>query len=780
MPTWPPRTGVDYDGVTRYSPFSSARSQFLASVFLYAAITAVLGRAVLAGLSTSIANDAGDPLLTAAILHWNATHIPLTDAWWQFPIFHPLRDTLAFSEHLLGLSPIAAPIDWLTGDPLVSYNLTLLLTFPLSGATMYLLVYRLTRSAPGAFIAGLAFGFAPFRISHLPHVQMLAVFWAPLALLGLHAFLDSGRTRWLGLYGAAWLLQSAANNYALVFLSLLIGLWVLWFVVARRRWRQLGLIALATIVAALPLVPVLVTYVTVHDRYGFIRGIDEIRAFSADVAAVLCAPPALTVWGWVRVACQPEGELFPGLGLIALSLAALAGLVGWWHGVKARPSSPALAVVRRLLFAVVGVYAMVIASVLIGGPWRVEWGWFRASAGSLYKPVLVLLLALAAALALSPGARAAARRSSTTGFYLVAALLTWLMALGPTIMLMGESVGLTGPFAWLLALPGGSSMRVPARFWLLTALCLSVAAGFAVAEMLARRSRAVLAAWLVLLGSVVTADGWATIRVEPAPAPVPDPAALAGQVVVELPLDRGGDIKAQWRAVVGGWRSVNGYSGFDPSHYIGVMGASRFAEDPVLTHFQRDHELHVIVRKGEAQSLALTERQPGVVKTAENEWALQYRLPRRPHVETPIGQPLPIVSAASACDGANVRLALDRDRVTRWICPPIGIPPQLELDLGQPVTVGAYAQVMGQYWWEAPLYLVVDTSLDARSWREAWNGSVTGQIIDGSLRDPRSMRIVVPLPPHDARYLRVRMERQDPGVHLTIPEAEVYGPASPR
>jgi hypothetical protein len=690
-----------------------------------------------------------------------------------------MRDALAFSEHLLGLSAIAAPLDWITGNPLVTYNLTTLLTFPLSGAATYLLVYRLTGSAPGAFIAGLAFGFAPFRISHLPHVQMLAAFWAPLALLGLHAFLESGRKRWLALYGATWVLQSAANNYALVFFSLLIGFWVLWFVAARRRWRDLGLIALTTMLAALPLVLILITYVTVHDRQGFVRGIDEIRAFSADVAAVLCAPPALTFWGWVRVACRPEGELFPGFGLIALDVAALACVVGWWRGVRLAPSSKALVILRRLLFAVVGIYAAVIASVLIGGPWRIEWGWIRASAGSLYKPVLVLLLALAAALALSPGARASARRSSTTGFYLVAALLTWVMALGPTITLMGESVGMTGPFAWLMALPGASSMRVPARFWLLTALCLAVVAGLVVAETLARRSRAVVAAWLVLLGAVVTADGWAPIRVEAAPPQAPDPAALRGQVVVELPLDRGGDIKAQWRAVVGGWRSVNGYSGFDPSYYIGVMGASRFAEDAVLTQFQRDSELHVVVRKGESQAIALVERQPGVVKTAENEWALQYRLPRRPGVETRIGQRLPIASASSACEGASVGLALDRDRVTRWICPPIGIPQQLELDLGRPVTVGAYVQVMGQYWWESSLYLVVETSLDARSWREAWNGSVTGSVIDEALRDPRSMRIVVPLPPHEARYMRVRMERADPGFHLTIPEAEVYGPAAP-
>ena len=144
------------------------------SLLVYTIITAIIGRDVLAHLGSTIANDAGDPLLTAAILKWNATHLPLTDAWYQFPIFYPTRDTLTFSEHLLGLSVIASPIYWLTGDIVITYNLVLLLTFPLCGIAMYALIVRLTGSAAGAFIAGLAFAFAPYRISQLPHIQMLA------------------------------------------------------------------------------------------------------------------------------------------------------------------------------------------------------------------------------------------------------------------------------------------------------------------------------------------------------------------------------------------------------------------------------------------------------------------------------------------------------------------------------------------------------------------------------------------------------------------------------
>ena len=94
-----------------------------ASVLVYCAVTAIMGRHVLSRPSTTVVHDVGDPLLTAALLYWNAWVVPFTHAWWQFPTFHPTPDTLAFSEHLLGLSPISTPMSWVLRDPLTVANL---------------------------------------------------------------------------------------------------------------------------------------------------------------------------------------------------------------------------------------------------------------------------------------------------------------------------------------------------------------------------------------------------------------------------------------------------------------------------------------------------------------------------------------------------------------------------------------------------------------------------------------------------------------------------------
>jgi hypothetical protein len=147
---------------------------------------------------------------------------------------------------------------------------------------------------------------------------MLALFWAPVALLGLHAFIETRRTRWLALYAACWALQAAANGYALVFFSLLIGLWIVWFVVARRDWLGVAANRDRDGCRGLVLSPILYTYVTVHARHGFVRGVEEIQSFSADMGAVLCAPELLTFWAGFASSASRKASCFPGVGTAAL------------------------------------------------------------------------------------------------------------------------------------------------------------------------------------------------------------------------------------------------------------------------------------------------------------------------------------------------------------------------------------------------------------------------------------------------------------------------------
>ncbi len=458
------------------APGRDSTRLLLASAIGYLAIALFMGRQVIDAFGTRIASDPGDPLLTAAILAWNATHVPWTDAWYQFPIFYPTSNALALSEHLLGVSVIAAPIQWLTGNPIAAYNATLLLSYPLCGVAMCALVWRLTRNAPAAFLAGLAYAFAPYRASHLPHIQMLVAFWMPLALLGLHAYLETRRWPWLVLFAISWMLQGAANGYYLVHFTLVVALWVAWFMVARRRWRDVGAVATALVAAILPLAPILYRYISTHRGLGLSRNIGEISVYSGDIAAPLCAPAGLTFWGWLRVACAAEGELFAGGALVALCVAGAVWGRAAREQVASSNSSRLRVVVLRVALAIALVYAAITIFTLVMGPWRMEVPW-RASASSADKPASVTLFFLLLAMLLSRRFHALIRRGSTATFYLLCAVVCWVLAWGPFPRLFGEAVLYQAPYAWLLLLPGAGALRAPARLWMMVVLCLVVFMG---------------------------------------------------------------------------------------------------------------------------------------------------------------------------------------------------------------------------------------------------------------------------------------------------------------
>jgi hypothetical protein len=731
-----------------------------------------MGREVLTHLSDSIANDAGDPLLTTAILHWVATHVPYTDAWYQLPIFHPSRDALTFSEHLLGVAAVSAPIEWLTGNPVVAYNLTLVASFALSAAAMFAFGYRLTGSVAAAFIGGLAYGFAPYRISQLPHIQMEVLWYAPLALLGLHAYRETGRLRWLVLYGAAWMLQGAANGYALVYLSVLIALWGMWFVVLERRWRDLVAIAIATVVAVLPLAPILLRYIRVHDYYGMVRGVEEIRSFSADISAVLCAPPALAFWGWVRVGCRPEGELFPGVAVFVIFVAAAVGIVKSGPAA-ARPPRP-IRIAIRVLLAVAIVYGAIALSVWWFGPWTLEMGPLHASASSIAKPVLVSICSAVMALALPPGTRLAARRASTMSFYVLAAVVMWLLSLGPRLRVMDRAIGYNGPYTWVMLLPGGDGLRVPARFWMVAILCLAVVVALFVAEMLKRRPR-VARVGVPLLAALVLADGWSwAIPAQPLPPDVPNPSALAGRTVLDLPAGDYPDIAAQYRAIRGEWHAVNGYSGFVPPYYPIVVNASRDNLVGILDAFQPLGELDLVVARDLSDQQAVLRQQPGVQITGENAAFTQFRLPARPEPDRDGRVRLPIASLSSPCEAPALKQALDRDLNTYWVCGPELTEQQLTIDLGGVQTAGAVLHDEGPVAGNFARRLVIETSVDGASWSSAWSGNAWGPAISAAMRDPKANHIWFVFEPRPARYVRLTHPPEQQHYIWAIADLEVW------
>ena len=533
----------------------------LLATAVYVVLTAALTWPLILHPGSRVPNDLGDPLLNTFLMAWNARVLPLTEKWWSAPQFFPVDGSMAFSEHLIGLAWITTPAIWLSGNPLFGYNAAFFLSFPLCALSAYYLTYVIARRHDCAFIAGLAFGFAPYRMAQFAHVQVLSAYWMPLALAGLHQYFQDRRRRWLALFAGGWLMQALACGNYLFYLSVLIGLWLLWFPAGRDRWRALPRVALAWMAAVLLLAPVLYGYWTYQRAYGMRRAPDEIASFSADVASVLKASDNLRLWSWLDVINRAESALFPGVTPLILIVIALA--VAWNRAATERIGRLRIA---RVLVVAGLVFAAVAASPSYFGPWKIEIAGLRLlSVGTPHKPLSIALLLFAAAGVLHPSVRTAWRRRSALTFYALAAVAMWLFSLGPAPTLMDRPFIYKAPYAWLMLLPGVDGVRVPARFWMLAVLCLSVAAGLAIRQLGARWPR--FAAALPVLACVgLLSDSW-PVGIALERPPEARPIQTRAMARLELPISPVHDATVLYRATAHRRPVFNGYSGYFAPHY---------------------------------------------------------------------------------------------------------------------------------------------------------------------------------------------------------------------
>jgi hypothetical protein len=760
-------------------------SPLIPAAALYVLLATVLTWPLVLHLGDRVPNDLGDPLLNAWIVAWNARSIPLTERWWNAPQFFPIEGTMAFSEHLLGLWPLTTPVIKMTRNPLLAYNLAFLLSFPLCALAGHALGWSLTRRHDAALVAGLAFGFAPYRAAQLAHVQVLSAYWMPLAFVGLHEYFRDRRLRWLALFGGAWLMQALTCGYYFFYLSVLVGLWLIWFVADRERWPHVARVLGVWVAAALALAPVFYGYWTYQRAYGFRRWPDEIAAFSADVASVLKAPDNLRFWSWLDVFDRPEAAIFPGLTVIVLIAAGLA--VAWWHPTANELVRRGLGDGRpkrlravRVLTGLAIVFAVVASTPLLFGAWKLEIGSVRIlSVGTPHKPLSIAFLLLAVAGALHPSIRSAWARRSALVFYVLGAAVMWLLSLGPVPTLMNEPIIYKAPYTWLMALPGVEGVRVPARFWMLSVLCLAAAAALAVAQLLARFPRARTVLPLAACAGILV-DGWQVPLVLHEP-PGRRPNRTNAVARLELPINPSHDLRVLYQSIAHQRPIVNGYSGYFAPHYWVLQYLVEQRDPDVLMRLAELGDLEIIVDHALDEGEALRDfvaAAPGVEVVFRDELSTSYRL-RQVAVKGLRGRmdgpPLPILALSSALNPHYLARTTDGDLVSRWEAGRGQIAGDaLTIDLGQVREVRGIELDIGGYVADFPRGLRIEVSDDGVAWSEAWSGPTGTTALTGALRYPRSVPLVFEID-RRARHIRLTQLGSDPVYYWSVAELRVVG-----
>lgn len=365
-----------------------------------------------------VPGDAADRMLQSWQVAWNG-HALVNQPGDLFSTntFYPLNNDLAFTDGLIGYAP-AGLIGSGPQAAMVRYNLLVLFAYALAFTAAALLARELGLSWPAAVVAGAAFAYAPFRLSHYNHLHVLSSGGIPLTLMLLHR---GYRVRApalvvLGWAAAAWQVSIgfALGLHLVYLLGLLGGVLVLWWL-THGRPRPSRPMVLATVVGASILGSwsawQAAPYLQVLREYPEAQRIREHVAFySPPPKALFAAPQQSATWGDITQPIRatldwtPEMTLFPGATVVLLAIAGLA--------------IPALSGRYRILLGLLaaGTAVLSMGYSVAGGRQVYDLlydflpGWQASRTPGRLFTITTLALALLAA----GGAHAAARRLRTT------------------------------------------------------------------------------------------------------------------------------------------------------------------------------------------------------------------------------------------------------------------------------------------------------------------------------------------------------------------------------
>lgn len=277
-------------------------------------------------------HDSADALLNEWIVSWVA-HALATDPFRLFDanIFHPEPRTLAFSEHLMTPSLVAAPLLWAGLPTLLAHNLSLLAGFTLTGWTMAVVVGRWTGDRWAGVVAGALLAFNANSLTRLAHLQASHLEFLPLALAAIDRLLRQGRPRDMVAL-ACWAgLQALASGYLLVTtaVTLLLSAAARATEWTRRDARRTALLLAGSAgLAAALLLPFLWPYYLVRLEQGLVRPLDEVALYSATWSSYLSTGATLHYRLWAHRFYGPD-SFFPGIAALALMAVAVASGIAW-------------------------------------------------------------------------------------------------------------------------------------------------------------------------------------------------------------------------------------------------------------------------------------------------------------------------------------------------------------------------------------------------------------------------------------------------------------------
>ncbi|GAB4201362.1 MAG: hypothetical protein OHK0022_23330 [Roseiflexaceae bacterium] len=317
---------------TDNTKLNTQNAKLLLAVALYTLLALAVTWPVAPNMAAALVGRVGgvDAYQNAWNLWWTAHALSSGESPFETPLLYYPQGVDLFWQTLGFAQGVAALPVTLALGPLAAVNWTVLCSFVVGGAAVFVFARRLTGSASAALVAGAVYAFSPFHMEKVldGNIEVAAIHWVPCYALALYLLLE--RPAWWRalLAGLLLLWVSLGSWYYGMFCVLYTGCAALVWAFGRGRREAARLLAWGV-------VPLLVWGLVLAPRIGGLAqsgdsALQDMRAAqaerSADLLDFFLPNPSHPLWG--HAVWQARERVYPGAVIWNVALGWVGLLLG--------------------------------------------------------------------------------------------------------------------------------------------------------------------------------------------------------------------------------------------------------------------------------------------------------------------------------------------------------------------------------------------------------------------------------------------------------------------
>ncbi len=262
------------------------------------------------------------------ILMWNCKCLENFDFnnYWATNAMYPYENALAFSETLIGLTPLACPIHYITKNNILAINIVSLLILWLTASCMYLILKRLLNDSLAALAGSIIFAFYPWTMRQftIGRIHMISFFCLPFIFFANLRFWQHNKQKYLIIFSLFYLWAFLISLYTGIFLCIILLIWnLMWFFKEKNLFTLKKIIKwfIAISIVWILMIPILYKHYQAGRDLGSIRTSEQQIHYTGPVWSWFIVSEDNWFWGQLfkilpikTIKDTPiENAMFPGI-----------------------------------------------------------------------------------------------------------------------------------------------------------------------------------------------------------------------------------------------------------------------------------------------------------------------------------------------------------------------------------------------------------------------------------------------------------------------------------